>query len=71
MHEVMLFRADETGKNSTLVYDVERIRSGELEDPVIVNDDLIVVKRSPTRILLKDSVFRDVIDAVNPFSRLP
>jgi len=71
MHEVMLFRADETGKNSTQVYDVERIRSGEREDPAIVNDDLIVVKRSPTRILLKDSVFRDVIDAVNPFSRLP
>ncbi len=71
MHEVMLFRADGAGKNSSQVYDVERIRSGELEDPVIVNDDLIVVKRSPTRILLKDSIFRDVIDAVNPFSRLP
>src|SRR5258708_20435740 len=37
MHEAMLFRADVAGKNSTQVYDVERIRSGELEESAIVN----------------------------------
>jgi hypothetical protein len=29
-----------------------------------------VVKRDPTRAFLKDSLFRDVIDSVNPFSVL-
>jgi polysaccharide export outer membrane protein len=67
MHEVMLFRPDAGGRNSTLTYDVERIRSGEMEDPVVLNDDLIVVKRSAARTFLKDSILRDVLDAVNPF----
>jgi polysaccharide export outer membrane protein len=71
MHEVMLFRADAGGKNTTLVYDVERIRSGELEDPSVVNDDLIVVKRSANRVFLRDSILRDVVDAINPFRYIP
>jgi polysaccharide biosynthesis/export protein len=49
------------------VFDVDRIRSGELQDPPVVNDDLIVVKRSRARTLLKDSVLSDIINAVNPF----
>jgi len=67
MSEVMLFRADATGKREPVMYDVERIRAGELDDPVVVNEDLIVVKRSKARILLKDSVLKDMIDMVNPF----
>jgi polysaccharide export outer membrane protein len=67
MTEVMLFRADTTGKRETLVYNVDRIRSGELQDPAVVNDDLIVVKRSQARVLFKDSILRDLVDTVNPF----
>ena len=67
MTEVMLFRADEQGKRETLVYDVDRIRSGELDDPSVANDDLIVVKRSKARVIFKDSILRDLIDTVNPF----
>lgn len=67
MTEVMLFRADAAGKRETLVYDVDRIRAGQLEDPPVVNDDLIVVKRSKARAILKDSILRDLIDTVNPF----
>ena len=67
MAEVMLFRADATGKREPLVFDVDRIRSGELQDPPVVNDDLIVVKRSRARTILKDSVLSDIINAVNPF----
>ena len=67
MNEVLLFRDDGHGKRETLVYDIERIRRGEQDDPVVVNDDLIVVNRSRTRTILKDSVLRDVIDTVNPF----
>jgi polysaccharide export outer membrane protein len=67
MSEVMLFRADASGNKETLVYDVDRIRAGELADPVVVNDDLIVVKRSKGRIILKDSILKDILDTVNPF----
>ena len=67
MSEVMLFREDASGKREALVFDVDRIRRGELEDPVVVNDDLIVVNRSRTRTMLKDSILRDVIETINPF----
>lgn len=68
MSEVMLFRADASGKRVAASYDVEAIRRGELEDPAVQNDDLIVVNRSRSRTLLRDSIIRDVIDTVNPFS---
>lgn len=67
MSEVMLFRADNDGKRETLVYDVDRIRSGELDDPPVRNEDLIVVKRSKARTVLKDSIFGDIINSINPF----
>ena len=68
MSEVMLFRADASGRRDAQVFDVERIRRGEAEDPTVVNDDVIVVNRSKARTALKDSIFRDVLDAINPFS---
>ena len=67
MSEVMLFRSDDQGKRETLVFDVERIRSGEIEDPTVINEDLIVVKRSKARVIFKDSIVRDLADMVNPF----
>jgi hypothetical protein len=68
MSEVMVFRTDAEGQRVALAFDVERIRRGEIEDPPVVNDDVIVVNRSQFRTLLKDSAFRDALDAVNPFS---
>jgi polysaccharide export outer membrane protein len=67
MSEVMLFRSDASGRRETLVYDVERIRGGEMGDPEVLNEDLIVVKRSKARVFFKDSIVRDLIDTVNPF----
>ncbi len=67
MTEVMLFRTDALGKRASFVFDVERIRRGEIEDPAVVNDDLIVVNRSRGRTILKDSIVRDMIDTFNPF----
>lgn len=66
--EVMLFRVNEQKVREVAVYDVEKIRAGKDEDPVIKGDDLIVVQRDTTRVLLKDSVFRDIVDSINPFS---
>ncbi|MBC8023966.1 MAG: polysaccharide biosynthesis/export family protein [Burkholderiales bacterium] len=68
MNNVMVFRSDAAGKREAQIFDVERIRRGELDDPLIVNDDVIVVNRSGARVVLKDSLLRDVIDAINPFS---
>ena len=67
MSQVMLFRA-EKGEKKSMKYDVVRIRAGEIEDPVLVNDDVVVVNRSASRAALKDSLFRDVLDMINPFS---
>jgi hypothetical protein len=67
MTQVLLFRNEAGGKRVVQAYDVERIRRGEVEDPAVVNDDLIVVNRSPTRVMLKDSPLRDAVDLINPF----
>lgn len=66
--EVMLFRVNEKGERQVAVFDVDLIRAGKNEDPAIKGDDLIVVQRDANRKLLKDSLFRDILDSVNPFS---
>jgi polysaccharide export outer membrane protein len=67
MTAVMLYRADSSGKRVGSSFDVERIRRGEIEDPAVVNDDLIVVNRSKARTAIRDSLLGDVINTVNPF----
>ncbi len=71
MGNVMVFRSEPGGQRTSQAYDVERIRRGELADPQVLNDDVIVVNRSAGRVVLKDSIVRDVLDAVNPFSYVP
>lgn len=68
LSEVMLFRISPSGERRTLAFDVEKIRSGETPDPVIQNDDLLVVKRSKARAALKDSLLGDLLQTLNPFS---
>lgn len=68
--EVMLYRVNSQRVREVAVYDVEKIRAGKSDDPIIRGDDLIVVQRDSTRVLLKDSLFRDVIDSINPFSAI-
>lgn len=71
MHEVMLFRPTPSGQRETLVYDIERIRAGEIDDPTVMNEDLIVVKRSKGRVLIRDSILSDIINTFNPFRWAP
>jgi polysaccharide biosynthesis/export protein len=68
--QVMLYRVNEQQVREVATYDVEAIRAGTSEDPPIQGDDLIVVQRSSARVTLKDSLFRDVLDTLNPFSVL-
>jgi len=67
-NEVMLFRVNEKGERQVAVFNVDQIRAGKSDDPTIKGDDLIVVQRDANRRVLKDSLFRDILDSVNPFS---
>ena len=66
MTEVLLFRVTPAGESVSLKFDVTKIRTGETTDPLILNDDLIVVNRSKARAAFKDSLFRDILDVLNP-----
>jgi polysaccharide export outer membrane protein len=68
--EVMLFRNNEKGERQVATFDVDKIRAGKSDDPSIKGDDLIVVQRDANRRMLKDSLFRDILDSINPFSIL-
>jgi polysaccharide biosynthesis/export protein len=67
-NEVMLFRQNQKGEREMATFDVDLIRAGKSEDPLIKGDDLIVVQRDPARRALKDSMFRDILDTLNPFT---
>lgn len=66
--EVAVFRTAKTGVASSVNFDVEKIRSGEIVDPQVQPDDVIVVKRDKARVFIKDSILRDIVDTINPFS---
>lgn len=70
LSEIMVFRVAPEGNKTTQTYDLTKVRAGELPDPPVLADDVIVVKRDPVRAALRDSLFRDVIDSINPFSVL-
>ena len=66
MTEVLLFRVTPAGESVSAKYDATKIRTGEAPDPLIQNDDLVVVNRSKARAAFKDSLFRDILDVLNP-----
>jgi polysaccharide biosynthesis/export protein len=54
----------------SLTFDLDDIRSGEAPDPEILANDVIVVRRSAARTALRDSLLRDIVDSINPFSAI-
>jgi polysaccharide biosynthesis/export protein len=70
LNEVMVYRRDGNDKK-VMTFDLIKIRAGEIEDPSLVNEDIIVVKRDQGRVVLRDSIVGDVINIVNPFNYLP
>ena len=68
LQEIMLYRQGPDGKQQSQTYNLEQVRAGEVPDPAIQSDDVIVVKRDARRTSLRDSLFRDIIDTINPFS---
>ena len=69
LKEVLVYRR-EGAEKKMYTYDLEKIRAGEAEDPAIVNDDVIVLKRSPGRVAIRDSLLGDIIGIFNPFNYL-
>lgn len=68
LSEIMLYRIHLDGKREAFKFDLQKVRSGDIADPDIKSDDVIVVKRDPSRAALRDSLFRDILDTLNPFS---
>jgi polysaccharide export outer membrane protein len=68
LENVMLFRLSPEGKPDNKKYNLDLIRKGEADDPLLQSDDVVVVNRDSNRVWLRDSLFRDVIDTLNPFS---
>ena len=43
----------------------------QIDDPTVLNDDLIVLNRTASRVVLRDSLFGDMLDVLNPFRYIP
>lgn len=68
---IMVFRRADGGVATVgRKYDGNEIQSGVIDDPILQANDVIVVKRSPGRVVLRDSIISDVIGIFNPFSYL-
>ena len=51
--EVQLYRAIDGGKKQSYIFDIESIRNGNSEDPLVRGNDIIVVQKSAPRSLIK------------------
>lgn len=68
LENVMLFRTGADGETDQKKFNVLKIRNGEQPDPVLQRDDLVVVNQNPSRVTFRDSLFKDILDTLNPFS---
>jgi len=68
LDNVMIYRTGPDGKLESQTYDLDRVRAGEIPDPVVLPEDVIVVQRRPVRVLLRDSAVSDFINLLNPFN---
>jgi polysaccharide export outer membrane protein len=71
INQIMVYRSGSGGANGTareqFTYDLDKVRSGQVMDPAIRSDDVIVVQRNPKRAALRDSLFSDILSTLNPF----
>jgi len=70
LDNVMIYRTGPDGKLESQVFDLDRVRAGEIPDPVVLPEDVIVVQRKPARVLLRDSAVSDFVNLFNPFNYL-
>lgn len=70
LDNVMIYRTGPDGKLDSQTFDLDRVRAGDIPDPVVLPEDVIVVQRKPVRVLLRDSAVSDFINLLNPFNYL-
>jgi len=70
VNEINLFRSVNQQPQQKLTFDLDKIGNGEVADPDILADDVIVVNRDPARTAMRDSLFSDILTMLNPFSYL-
>jgi len=50
---LQIFRLGDSGRKVVTDYDIEAVRAGDVEDPVLIGDDVIVVQKASGRSILK------------------
>lgn len=68
INQIVVYRSGAGGAREQFTYDLDKVRAGQVKDPDIRSDDVIVVQRNARRAALKDSLFSDILDTLNPFN---
>jgi polysaccharide export outer membrane protein len=67
INQIVVYRSRSGSQREQFTYDLDKVRAGSEMDPDIRSDDVIVVQRNARRAALRDSLFRDILDTLNPF----
>ncbi len=51
---MILFRTDKQGRTVGFLVDINRLRRGEVEDPILINGDMIIVPRADDKAMIED-----------------
>ena len=67
INQIVVYRNGAGGAREQFTHDLDKVRSGQEMDPAIRSDDVIVVQRNASRTALRDSLFGDILNTLNPF----
>lgn len=67
INQIVVYRQAAGGAREQFSYDLDKVRAGQVQDPGIRADDVIVVQRNARRTALRDSLFSDILSTLNPF----
>ena len=67
INQIVVYRNGASGAREQFTYDLDKVRAGQTMDPDIRSDDVIVVQRNANRTALRDSLFGDILNTLNPF----
>lgn len=68
INKIVVYRQGANGAREQFTYDLDKVRAGQQQDPDIRSDDVIVVQRNARRTALRDSLFSDILNTLNPFN---
>jgi polysaccharide export outer membrane protein len=68
INKIVVYRHGAAGAREQFTYDLDKVRAGQEMDPNIRADDVIVVQRNARRTALRDSLFSDILNTLNPFN---